>query len=207
MSKRAAKSKLPVLARQGDPYITADGLEVSPEPLEGEAPEEASSVNARSFRATKKRTIKELPTNPTMMNAIACVFMYTLMGVGDREVALALNITADQLKTVRHNVAYKECFESVLSEVINANSNLLQARLAAYAEDAVDNIKEIASEQTVNGQKIKPDTRLRANVDIADRAGITAKSAENRGSLRMNDLQIIIVKPGEDTEVKISAPM
>lgn len=193
--RRKTQSISKPLARAGDPLILPNGQEVSPEPLPGEEEiPHSTGIDTRRFRPVKKRTLKEMPTSTTMLNAIACVFMYTIMGVGDREIALALKITPAELQTIRKHHAYKDCFENVLDEFISANSSLLQARIASYGAEAVDNIMGLAKEGK------KEETRLRANIDIADRAGITAK--QNQKAV-LNDLHITITK-GDEQEVKIS---
>ena len=183
------------LPKLNDPYVLADGTEIAPEPLPGQEPvAHSTGIDARSFRPTRKRTVKELPTTEVMMKAIACVFMYSMMGVGDREIANALGIKPTELTAVRKHPAYKDCFEGVLDEFINVNSNLLQARIAAYGKDAVDNIMEIAR----SGKK--EESKLRANIDIADRAGIGGKNAQKAV---FNDLHITIVK-GDQDDVKVN---
>ena len=183
------------LAKAGDPLVLADGREIAPEPLPGEEPvEHSTGIDARKFKPQRKRTVKDLPTNTTMMNAVACVFMYSMMGVGDREIAVALGIKPSELTAVRKHPAYKDCFEAVLDEFISVNSNLLQARIAAYGKDAVDNIMEIAR----SGKK--EESKLRANIDIADRAGIGGKLAQKAA---FNDLHITIIK-GDQDDVKVS---
>lgn len=181
------------LARAGDPLVLADGMEIGPETDGQEDDQPTAQLNSRTFKPTKKRTLKELPTKPMMINAIACAFMYTVLGVGDREIALALNITSQELIAVRKHPAYQECFEAVLDQFISVNSSLLQARLAAYGMTAVDNIIDIAATAK------KDEVRLSANKDIADRAGISAKTQQANSRVTLNDLHITITK-GEQTD-------
>lgn len=188
------KSRRTELARKGDPLVLPDGREVSPEPLPGEEEiPHSTGIDTKKFRPVRKRTLKELPTSVQMLNGISCVFMYTLLGVGDREIANALKITPSELASIRKHAAYKDCFENVLDEFISANSNLIQARIASYGRKAVDNIMTIAETSK------KEENKLRANIDIADRAGITAKA--NQKTV-LNDLHITITK-GDQQDVKI----
>lgn len=188
------KSPNKALARKGDPLVLPDGREIPPEPLPGEEEiPHSTGIDTRKFRPVRKRTLKELPTSVQMLNGISCVFMYTLLGVGDREIANALKITPSELTSIRKHSAYKDCFENVLDEFISANSNLIQARIASYGREAVDNIMGLAKTAK------KEENRLRANIDIADRAGITAKA--NQKTV-LNDLHITITK-GNEQDVKI----
>jgi hypothetical protein len=194
MATRSARAKSRDLAKPGDPIVLADGSEHYPEPLPGEEPPEHSTgINPRTFKPAKKRTLKDLPTTPAMLNGIACVFMYTVMGIGDREMANALSITPAELTAIKKHPAYRDCFEGVLDEFISVNSNLIQARIAAYGNSAVTNIMDIAS----NGKK--EENKLLANIDIADRAGIGGKNVQKNA---LNDLHITISK-GDADDVKI----
>lgn len=195
---KSTRSTSHELAKAGDPLVLADGSEFGPELAEGEEDAQpAQGLNARTFKATKKRTLKDLPSKPQMINAVACTFMYTTLGVGDREIAIALNISAAELTAIRKHPAYQECFEAVLDQFISVNSSLLQARIAAYGEKAVENIFQIA------GSAKKEELRFSANKDIADRAGITAKQHQSN-RLVLNDLHITISKGQETDEVRVS---
>ena len=200
IGSKPIKAVAPVLAQPGDPLVMSDGQVVYEEPEPGSPAEEARTnkkLNPRTFRATKKRTMKDMPGDTQILKAVACVILFTVMGVGDREIADALGISPVDLKRVRMHTAYPECFNSLVSEFINANSEFINARLAAYAGDAVDNIMTLAQ----HGKK--EETKLRANIDIADRAGINPKE-QSKAALQINDLRIVITKPTDKVDIAIN---
>src|SRR6478609_8357233 len=141
------------LARVGDPLIAEGGRRIDPEgyvngkPLPTERPQ--LELEAATFRAQKKRTLGDLPSDVNMINGVAAVFMYTMLGVGDREIADALRITVPEVDAVRKHSAFNECFQMVIAEVINKNSDLLTARIAAYSHSALDVVGSIA----IDGKK------------------------------------------------------
>lgn len=193
------KKKLLALARPGDPLVLSDGTTIQEEPHAGSLEDEIKKnkqVNPRTFRASKRRSLKDLPADQGTMNGISLVIMYSVLGVGDREIADALKITPEKLKQVRAHAAYPETFQLVVAEVINANSDLIAARIASYAGSAVDNIFGIAE----TGKK--EETRLRANIDLANRGGINPKDQMQRQSGSMDTLRIQILK-GDDEGVTI----
>ena len=112
-------------------------------------------LTASDYKPKRRRTVKDLPAPVATLNAVACVFMYTTLGLGDREIADTLNITTKQLKDVRGHPAYAECFDAITAEFININSDLINARIAAYSHDALTEIANIA----LNGKEEK--NRLR----------------------------------------------
>lgn len=190
---RSKKKPGQALARPGDPLVTSDGTLVEPEGFSNgkELPDgvdkKSRTINPSMFRPVKRRNMNELPAERQLMNAIGVVFMLTLMGVGDREIADNLKTTVEEVNWIRHHGAYVECFNAVITEFINANSELLSARIAAYADTALDTVGKLASEGK------KEETKLRASQDILDRAGVRPKDVAERSVVK-NDLRIIIVE-------------
>lgn len=190
----------PTLARPGDPYVCANGVVVPPELPRRSAfvdVADRQTTEPAEFRALKKRNLKDLPAPVSLINGVSCVFMYTMLGIGDREIADALQITVPQVYEMRRHSAYLECFNSVMAEFINANSEHISARLQAAAQGALTNVFTLAHEAK------KEEVKLRANQDILDRSGTTAKSAEMRGQTGIkNELRIVMVK-GDGNQVNI----
>lgn len=197
------------LARPGDPLVTKHGLLVEadlprsaqtfdnlPAPI-GEPPRSNVSINPTVFRSTKRRNIKDLPAPTNIINGCAAVFMYTILGVGDREIADTLGITTMQLEELRQHSAYIECFQTIVDELISSNSDAIQARIASYATKAVDNIFNIA--ETSEEDSLK----LRANQDIADRAGVGAKQLAERKIATQSTLRIMVIDEEKSVSVNL----
>lgn len=190
------------LARVGDPLIAEDGKQIDPEgyvggkPLPKERP--AIVLEAESFRPLKKRNLKELPAEIGTVNGVAAVFMYTMLGIGDREIADALGIDVQRVEDVRAHTAYKECFDIVVSEFINKNSDLLAARIAAYSHSALDVVGNIA----LNGKK--EENQLRASIDMLDRAGVRPKDMVEKNTASKSELRIIVVDGAKDVSVNVN---
>ena len=193
------------LARVGDPLVTETGKTIDPEgyakgrPLPKEAP--ALVLDATNFRPLRKRSLKEMPGDVRMINAVSAVFMYTMLGIGDREIADALGVSGSQVEEVRKHSAYKECFDLIVSEFINKNSDLLAARIAAYSHSALDVVGAISA----NGKK--EETRLKASVDLLDRAGARAKDIADKGSTNKSELRIIVVDNSKDKNINLELDM
>lgn len=187
------------LARPGDPLIAPDGSKVEQIGGGSRGKPEPSQViiDPAVYRPEKRRTIKELPSEIQIVNAVAVVFMYTLLGVGDREIADALKTTVEDINQLRSHSAYGECFQIIHSEFINANSELLTSRIAAYSQTALQTVGTLV----VEGKK--EEVRLRASIDILDRAGVRPKDQEQRGLATQNHLRIIVVDGDTETNVKV----
>lgn len=203
-----AKRKIIELARPGDPLITRHGVKIDPDlprsakaydNLPAAVGEHKSNVHLdpATYRSSKRKNIRDLPAPPNVINGVAAAFMYTILGVGDREIADTLKITTMQLEELRTHSAYSECFKTVLDELISANTDAIQARIASYATKAVDNIFHIAEHTEEDSLK------LRANQDLADRAGIGAKQLAERKVSTQSTLRIMIIDDEKSVSVNL----
>lgn len=204
MPKAASKPKVEKpgrgLARPGDPLINGDGRKIEPMNKMGLTKKQEAQqgvIDPAKYRPTKRRIVKELPAEVSMINAVSVVFMYTLLGVGDREIANALRTSVEDIIQLREHSAYGECFQIIHGEFINANSDLLTSRIAAYSQDALTQVGELAT-----GGK-KEEVRLRASIDVLDRAGVRPKDQEQRGQMTQSHLRIIVVDGDTETNVKV----
>lgn len=191
-SKRASTLSAPArkLARPGDPYVTSDGRVIAQEgaitPVRKRDADGKVDASGMDFKPTRKRGLKELPAPPRIFNGVACVFVYAMMGVGDYDIAQALNLSVEQVRDVKKHAAYRETFDSVVGEFINVNSQLLQARIAAYGQQALTGLAEIA----ING---KSETNvLRASMDLLDLGGHRKKDAQ-KAAMGIGELRIVVV--------------
>ena len=182
------------LARWGDPYVKPDGTIVPPDRINGGVDTALPKVDVASFKPSRKRTLKDLPAPVGTLNGIACIFMYTTLGLGDREIADTLKINMKQLKELRAHPAYSECFEAVTNEFINVNSDMINARIAAYSHDALTEIASIA----LGGKEER--NRLRGSTYLMNAGGYGDK--KNAAPTARNDLRIVIIGKG-DQEVKV----
>jgi hypothetical protein len=155
------------------------------------------SIKPENFKSIKKRTVKELPADPNVINAISVVFMYTILGLGDREIADILKTTVSEIVDIRLHEAYGECFQIIHGEFVNANSDLLASRIAAYSQDALTTVGELAM-----GAK-KEEVKFRASADILDRAGVRAKDIEGRAGVAKSELRITVVDGTKETKIEI----
>lgn len=183
------------LAKWGDPLLLLDGTLVSPDAINGGIDESVPKIDLEDYKPSKKRTLKDLPAPVPTLKGIACVFMFTTLGLGDREIADALGISVEQMKSLRGSPAYAECFEAVTSEFISVNSELITARIAAYSHDALSEIANVA----LRGKEER--NRLRGSMYLMGAGGHGDKTKIAAGAAAKNDLRIVII--GKDQDVRI----
>lgn len=196
-----APSPMPVLARVGDPFVAPDGSLVQPLYPEDYFPrlKEDTKLDPAEFRGKRRRNIDELPAASNIMNAIGAIMLYTIYGVGDREIANALKCSVIDIEEVRALPAYGEFLELLGAEIISAESDNITHRLAAYAHGALDTVAHVSR----NGKL--ENNRLRASIDILDRGGFAPKAvAEKQVSLK-NVLRIQVMDDnGKNRDLDIS---
>lgn len=193
-SRAHGKSLASPLARVGDPLVLADGRRIEPTPAGGVVVEK-SDAKPKEFKSTKRRNISDLPAEPRVLNGIACVFVYTILGVGDREIANALNIPVSHVREVKKHPGYAEIFDLVQDEFINIESDSIQSRIAAMGNDAIAQMFQLA----MNGKF--ESTKLKASQDILDRGGHTRKEAMKMGG--GDALKIVVSKGNSETQVRV----
>ncbi len=193
--RRPGRSKL---ARDGDPYVMADGKVIQPENMFPDPAKDAAlAKSSKAYRPLRKRSIQDLPAMPNVMKGIALVFTLTILGVSDREIGELLGVTSSQVRSVRNHVGYGETFEIGAAEFVSAKSQRLVSRIAAMADDAIEQVHNIS----VNGHKEA--NVLKASIDILDRAGVKAKDTEAHRQ-QQNELRITIIKGGNDADVEVN---
>lgn len=186
------------LARPGDPLVTERGITILPDRrIENDEPEIEEGIRPESFKPTAQRVLKDMPAPVRVLKGVACVMFFSVLGIGDREICDALGITIGDLKQIRNHSSYGECFDMLGAEFINANSESLAARLAAYSQSALTNVHDIAK----FGKK--EETKLRANIDLLDRAGAGAKEMNARRGSTGKDLRIIVVDGETEVDVAV----
>lgn len=198
-----APSPLPVLARVGDPFIAPDGSLIEPMYPEDYFPrlKEETRIDPVKFRARRRRNVDELPAAVNIMTACGAVMLYTMYGIGDREIANALKCTVPDVEEIRAHAAYADYLEILGAEIISHESDNLTHRLAAYAHGALDTVAHVSR----NGKL--ENNRLRASIDILDRGGFAPKAvAEKQVSLKnVLRIQIMDDKKSRDMDISLSA--
>lgn len=191
------------LPKPEDPLVLSDGTIVLPESAKDEfnideKPSVRANVEPHEYRPTTRRSLKDFPANPTMLNAISVVFAYTLYGLSNVEICDILNLSSEQLDQIRVHRGYSELFTSIMNEFINANSEILQSRIAAYSHAAVNRVGHL-----IDNAK-KEETQLAASKDILDRSGNRPQDLANQQAATMDGLRISIIKNDRDVSVELT---
>jgi hypothetical protein len=189
------------LPKPGDPYVSSKGQVVLPK-KEHAAAIEIGPPRAKNIMPSVRRSIKDFPADENTQKAINVVMVFSLLGMTENEIAFALNVKLEDVRRLRELTTYQETFELLFSEMISINSTSMQAKIAAFAPKALENLMDLANDAENENAKVK------ANQDLMDRAGLHHETlyGKNASDDAFSSLKIVISDGDEqktDIEVNI----
>lgn len=129
------------LAKNDEPLILADGTRIDPSTGKPERNRRVVEVPRYSDAVKQvtatRRKLADLPAPPKEMNALSLVCSYSIMGLSDHDIALALGLTVDQVGRIRMNDAYKQVHETIVSSIVDQDAQDVRALIAAHSRNAV----------------------------------------------------------------------
>jgi hypothetical protein len=189
------------LPQADEPLTLADGTVIGPDgrALKNHTPKFTvvpSPSEAQRLVARTRKTVADLPLPPSQLSGVALVAFYTLFGLTDQQISLALDakLTVEQIERIRTIDAYTEFMAQAKENILHTETETVRDVFTQHAKDAATKVVELAaSENDV--------LAFKASQDILDRAGHRpADIVEHRHSM-MDSLNIVITKRDETQEV------
>jgi hypothetical protein len=180
--------------------VLADGTKIDPltsRPIRDTplvaipSPSEAQRIVART-----RKSVAELPLPPEQLSGVAIVAFYTLFGLHDQDISIALNgrLSVEQIERIRKLDAYVEFMETAKENIVHTQADTVREMFQTHAKTAANKIIDLAnSENDV--------LAFTASKDVLDRAGHRpADVVEHRH--RMEDaLNIIYIEKKANEDV------
>lgn len=182
--------------------IMSDGTHRTAKQLE--APQLAAQLgreieSGRRAQATLERMhrkLVDLPETPQKMNAIACVLMYTHVGLSNDDIAIALQTTAENVKKLKELEAYQqlaEMLDNTVFEDAKTNAKHIIAKNADVAASTMVNAMA-SSDESVAVVAAKEVMRI---------AGV----GEGREGNRMSGLRIVVETDNGEAKNTVSVSL
>jgi len=161
-----------MLATSTDDFlILADGTKIDPSGKVVREKKERfveipNASQAVAIVAKSRRSVAELPLPPAKMNAVSLVLFYTMWGLAEADVAIAVGISREQVANIQKLQQYKQMSADIQSAVLAHEGNEVRDIFTRHAKTAANKIIDMvenADEDSVLGFK--------AAQDILDRAG------------------------------------
>lgn len=185
------------LPMRDEPLVLADGTKIDPsgkvikdQPTFIEVP---SNSEAQRIVARTRKTVADLPIPPAQLSGVALVAFYTLYGLNDLDVAIALDnkLSIEQIENIREQPAYQEFMEAARANLMHTETSVVRELFEQNAKNAATKIlSHVESENDV--------LSFKAAQDILDRAGHRpADIVEHRHKMDAGALNIVITKRDE----------
>jgi hypothetical protein len=157
-----------------------------------------SPTEAQKIIARTRMTVAELPLPPKQLSAIAMVAFYTLYGLSDRDISIALEekLTEEQITNIRELAPYKEFIATAKANMLHTETETVREMFEQHAPKAAQKIVELA-------QSDVEVLAFKASQDVLDRAGHRpADIVEHRH--KMDDaLRIVIERKDIEPDVPL----
>lgn len=111
-----------------------------------------------------RRSLADMPLPAKQLNFISAVLCYTLIGLSDRDISEALNVSVDQVERAKVTDAYTTVSEYVTKSIIDEDADNVRAMFSANAKNAG---RRVLSLMDSEDEKVA----LKASQDVLDRAG------------------------------------
>lgn len=185
-----------MLADDLEPLVLADGRKIDPATgkvikeqrssafVEVPAPSVAQDIVVRA-----RKSVADLPAAPEQMTGVGLVAFYTLFGLDDVSISIAIGnrLTVDQIKNVRKLEVYKQFMDEARTSLLAAEQDSVREVLTKHSMKAAERIVTLSdSDNDV--------LSFKASQDILDRTGHRpADIVEHRHSME-NALNIVFIK-------------
>lgn len=189
-----------------EPLVLADGTKIDPSTgavindkrrnnfIEVPAPSVAQDIVAKS-----RRSVVDLPAAPKELTGVALVAFYTLFGLSDADIAIALEgkLTIEQISRMRSLDVYREFMEQAKVNIIDTSTDVVRDIFQRNAVGAANTVVELA-------QSDNDVLAFKASQDILDRAGHRpADIIEHKHKMDSNALNIVITHRDENQTLPV----
>jgi hypothetical protein len=140
--------------------------------------------------------LEDMPAAPRIMNAVAAVIAYRLLGLPDNDIAKALGCTSYQLSALVNDEAYAESYKHVLEAFHRGQKS---SAVEIIQQSSLDAAKRLAKIATTSKNEANA---LRAIDSILDRTGITAEEA-NRMPGQGLMIKVVRGDTGDSIDIKV----
>lgn len=184
-----------MLAEPGTPLKLADGTMIDPAtgrarrlsstyvevPSHSKAQEQIRKINTR---------LADIPMLPKQLNVVSAILSYTLIGLGDDEIATATGLTKKQITTVRTSEVYEQLQKKIVDNIADQDETDVRTYLVKHARKAAENVVDLLEAED---EKVS----LAASKDILDRSGQRPVDTVNHIVEQRQTLNIVHIKRDE----------
>lgn len=182
-----------------EPLLLADGTQIDCSSGKVIKDQAASFVSvpcaseAQKIIARTRMTVADLPLPPKQLSAVAMVAFYTLFGMNDRDISIAIDcqLTEEQIEKVRELDAYIEFMQTAKANMLHTETETVRELFEEHAHTAAKKIIDLS-------QSDNDVLAFKTSQDILDRAGHRpADIVEHRHKMEQGSLNIVYIQKDE----------
>jgi hypothetical protein len=157
------------------------------------SPSEAQKIVART-----RKTVADLPLPPQNLSGVALVAFYTLFGLNDQDISIALDgkLTVEQINNIRSLTPYIEFMQTAKENILNTQQDSIREVYEQHAPVAAGKIVELA-------QSDNDVLAFKASQDLLDRAGHRPADVVLHKHKMEDSLNIVITRRDENEKVPV----
>lgn len=185
------------LSNTTDVLVLPGGIEISPDGTVRDPAVEAATVvengtTAIALVQRMKRTLGDMPDVPRNMNPVACVIVYTQVGLSDEDIAASLSTDLETIQRLKNSEIYSKLTELFEERVFEDESRTARHIISKHSARAAQKMVSLVDSKS-------GDLALAASRDVL-RIGGVDKSAQTQG---LSSLKIVMVDR-EDAKKEIT---
>lgn len=192
------------LAKADEPLVLADGTKIDPstgavikeDPAEPKKIEVPTNRKAQDLVVSTRRSLVDLPEPPKTMNGIAVVLAYTLMGLSDDEIGVAVGASIQAIKQIKRTDAFKSSLENLIEGALEADEGSVRTIFHQHAASAAGKVVELMTSE--NEQ-----LALRASQDVLDRSGNRPVDVVQHRHSMEGELRIRYISSGDAPQLDL----
>jgi len=165
----------------------------APQPAAAMSREITSGRQAAAILEKQSRKLGDLPDVPEKMNAFCAVITYSMLGLSDADIAIALKTSEQNVKKLKDLDAYHQLVQMFDTTVFEDNKRAANHMLAKASERATRRMIEGIDSQ-------REDIAIVAARDVMKLAGVGQQEEQTK---RVGGLNIRIIRKGEQQEDEI----
>lgn len=144
-----------------------------------------TNSEAQKLVTAARRKVSDLPALPATMTPIAAVLSYSLFGLEDAEIAIALTLPIDQVVRIKMMPEYDSMLAAVCEQIMQAETANIRNVFTQKSKKAAETMVDIMENSDSDMMKIT------AAKDVLDRAGhrpadmVIEQRSRNESELRI----------------------
>lgn len=128
------------------------------------AVEVPNTMELQRLTVEARKRISDLPVPVGKMNVISLILVYSMFGVRDSEIALALGLTEANVVSVRESPFYDQVQKEIKENILASDAEAVRSMFVQSSIRAVRKIDKLIDSKDSN-------VALSASKDVLDRAG------------------------------------